>query len=274
MSRNAPPHEPGLRRTHEDIEIPDIPRTNEEIAQLPIADLDRPLEEDSERITSTPTGLQLIALGGFYECGKDAWADELVWAHGYKKTWMSYPLHKWLLEQNPWIRLDHGVWSLEQFYFAPGEFVTYAWLDYHVGYVEMKRQREVRNQLQKVGTNCGRKMIDWDIWVDAMKRQIHEWVEQGQTKLIVTGIRYPNELQAIRDLGGDALWVERPEARYAHEARLREDSERVARGEAPLVHDSDLALTEEDFDAIILNDGSLAELKGKAREWHVTRYGS
>ena len=40
------------------------------------------------------------------------------------------------------------------------------------------------------------------------------------------------------------------------------------------MHDSDLALTEEDFDAIILNDGSLAELKAKALAWHVTRYGS
>lgn len=221
-----------------------------------------------------PQGLQLIALGGHYESGKDEWADELVRVHGYAKTWMSYPLHRWLLQQNPWIRLDKPVWSLEGWKTEPGEFVTYAWLDYHLGYVEMKKQREVRNQLQQVGTNCGRKMIDWDVWVDAMKRQINEWVEQGKTKLIVTGIRYPNELQAIRDLGGDAFWVERPEATAAHEARLREDSERVARGEPPLVHDSDTSLVAEDFDAIIMNDGDLDELKAKALAWHVTRYGS
>ena len=236
-------------------------------AQLAVNDILSAAGRDAEE-----TKLQLIGIGGHYESGKDAWADELVRTHGYTKTWMSYPLHRWLLQQNPWIRLDQEVWSLEQFHYPAGEFVTYAWLDYHLGYVEMKKQREVRNALQQVGTNCGRKMIDWDVWVDAMKRQIQDWAQAGKSKLIVTGIRYPNELDAIVALGGDTVWVERPEATAAHEARLREDSERVTQGLPPLVHDSDTSLTAQDFSSIIMNDSDLEELKRRAELWHDSRW--
>lgn len=238
---------------------------------IPVSRLDKSPKEDSERVTSS---LQLIGIGGHYEAGKDGWADQLVLTHGYEKTWMSRPLHEWLLTQNPWIKLDVRVFDLEGYWHEPGEFVTYAWLDYNVGYVEAKRQREVRDQLQKVGTNCGRKLLYWDVWVDAMKKQIEEWVTAGRTKLIVTGIRYPNELKAIMDLGGDTVWIERPEATAKHEQRLREDSERVAQGLPPLVHDSDTSLVASDFSSLIMNDSDLDELKRRAELWHVMRYGS
>lgn len=221
-----------------------------------------------------PAGLQLIGIGGHYEAGKDKWADHLVTRYGYDKTWMSYPLHEWLLTQNPWIKLDQRVFDLEGYWHEPGEFVTYAWLDYNVGYVEMKRQREVRDQLQKVGTNCGRKLIDWDVWVDAMKKRITEWAEEGRTRIIVTGIRYPNELKAIEDLGGATVWIERPSATEAHNKRLREDSERVAQGLPPLVHDSDTSLVAADFSSVVMNDSDLDTLRERAEAWHVMRYGS
>lgn len=221
-----------------------------------------------------PKDIQLIGIGGLYAAGKDEVADHLVTRYGYEKTWMSYPLHKWLEEQNPWFRLDKPIYAMEGWVYEPGEFHTYNEIVHQVGYVGAKEQEEVRRALQKIGTNCGRRMIDWDVWVDAMKRQLTEWIEQGKTKLIVTGIRYPNELEAITSLGGETLWVERPEARARHEQRLKEDSERVTQGLEPLMHDSEVSLDSTDYAWIIDNDQDLDELKRRAEEWHVMRYGS
>lgn len=221
-----------------------------------------------------PEGLRIIAVGGWYECGKDAFADHLVARNAFRKTWMSYSLHNWLLTQNPWIKLDVEVMGLDGNIRHPGEFETYAWLDYNVGYVEMKRQEEVRRALQKTGTDCGRKLADWDMWVKAMSKILTSWIDGGERAIIVTGVRYPNELDALVKLGAETVWVERPEARRRHEARLREDSERVTQGLDPLMHDSETALGPEDFSSILMNDSDLEELRRRAEAWHDSRWGS
>lgn len=185
---------------------------------------------------------------------------------------MSFSLHQWLLTQNPWIRLDQRVFDLEGYWHEPGEFVTYAWLDYNVGYVEMKRQEEVRRALQKTGTDCGRKLSDWDMWVKAMSKILTSWIEGGERAIIVTGVRYPNELDALKKLGAETVWIERPEARRRHEARLREDSERVTQGLEPLMHDSETALGPNDFSSVVMNDSTLEELKRRAELWHDSRW--
>lgn len=235
-------------------------------------------EEDSEHVTSPI----IVGFGGYYECGKDAAGDHLVKEHEFEKHFFSAPLHEWLLVQNPWIKLDRDVWSLEGWKSEAGSFVKYDWLDHHIGYVAMKEIREVRDLLQATGTGAGRRLIHEDVWANRMEVLIRKRLAEMERservavdgsrrpvprRIAITGVRYPNEMQAIRNLGGTVVWVERPSATAAHLKRVEEDSERVTQGLKPLVHESDLMLTADDFDEIIQNDGTLADLYARTDEW-------
>lgn len=250
-------------------------------------------EEDSEHVTSPI----IVGFGGYYECGKDAAADHLVKEHEFEKQFFSEPLHEWLLVQNPWIKLDIPLYGPGPTYGGPehdydnpdlvitheaGSFIRYVDLIERVGYVNAKEQREVRRLLQATGTDAGRRLIHEDVWANRMEVLLRKRLAEMERservavdgsrrpvpqRIAITGVRYPNELRAIRNLGGVAVWVERPSARKAHLKRLEEDSERVAQGLEPLVHESDLMLLAGDFDQSIPNTGTLADLYARTDEW-------
>lgn len=212
----------------------------------------------------------IVGVGGLLTSGKDAFADYLVAQHGYTKLFMSEPLHDWLLTQNPWFRLDKPIECMEGWTFEPGEFHTYAEIVHQVGYTEAKEQTEVRRALQRIGTDCGRKMIDEQVWVQAMQRKVGALLQQAEelgrgARVVITGIRYENELKMMQRLGGETVWVERPSARAAHAQRLKEDSESATGAVGK--HSSELGLERKDFDSEIHNAGSLADLGRKSDTW-------
>ena len=62
-----------------------------------------------------------------------------------------------------------------------------------------------RRAMETIGTEWGRQMIAEEIWVSALKmRAVHSG------KVIVTDLRFPNELQAMRALGGIVGRIIRP----------------------------------------------------------------
>lgn len=66
--------------------------------------------------------------------------------------------------------------------------------------------RTPRYLMQTLGTEWGRKRVTHDIWVNLWKRDV--LAIKGD--VVVDDVRFPNEAQAIRDLGG-VLWrVDRP----------------------------------------------------------------
>lgn len=171
-----------------------------------------------------------VGVGGYATSGKDAFADFLV-DEGFTKTYMSEPLERILLTLNPII------------YTEGDRVVRYADLHAQVGYARSKQVAEVRRLLQVLGSEVGRDMISADIWVDLMVKSI-----ANVQNAVITGIRFPNELVAVRRHGGALVWIERP-------------------GVHPVnVHKSDNTLTELDFDLIVHNDGSLEDLRMKALE--------
>ena len=101
---------------------------------------------------------------------------------------------------------------------------------------EAKQHPEVRRLLQRLGTEDGRKTIGEDVWVKAL-------LGAGMpTRLAITDVRFPNEGDAIRALGGLVVRVERP-------------------GVGPINgHESETALDGYDFDLVVVNDGTLDEL--------------
>ena len=220
------------------------------------------LKEDSEHVTSDER-ISIVGVGGLLTSGKDAFADYLVTSWGYTKTFMSNPLHMWMQTENPWIKLDKPVPCMEGWTLEPGEFHPYNYIVHQVGYTEAKEQTEIRRALQRIGTECGRKLISENVWVDAMEREIRQLLARGINHIVVTGIRYANELKMIQRLGGETVWIERPSARASHEEKIRS----AAASADTATHSSEVSLDVKRFDSVIENDGSLELLFARADRW-------
>lgn len=179
----------------------------------------------------------LIGLGGPLRSGKDAVADLLVEHHGYVKLGMSEPLHDALLALNPHLgHLSPG---------SPPHYddrtpVRYADLIARVGYTEAKQNPEVRRLLQALGTEVGRNMIGDDTWVEIAATRIQKLRADGHP-VVITGIRFPNELRMVHALGGLSVSVNRP-------------------GFTGDGHASETSVTAADFAVVLHNTGTLADL--------------
>ncbi|ATZ80931.1 monophosphate kinase [Bodo saltans virus] len=77
-----------------------------------------------------------------------------------------------------------------------------------------------RQVLQFVGTDLFRNHIcellptmGKDIWINVIKRKISNMTKRNQdAKFVITDIRFPNELQAIKDLYGTTIKIQRNDA--------------------------------------------------------------
>ena len=188
----------------------------------------------------------IIGLGGRKTSGKDAVADFLVEEHGYTKHEMSSVLHVILLVLDPWVMVHEDEAEVSEF-IRPG-IMRYSTLCAPIGYVEAKRFREVRRLLQALGTDVGRNMIYEDVWVDVMRDKI----TNTEGNVVFSGVRYPNELEMLLDLGGTAAWVNRPG---------------LPEGDT---HSSETSLGQTDFDLVLDNTADLAHLRRIAGGLHRT----
>lgn len=179
----------------------------------------------------------VIGMGGKLRAGKDAVADRLVEVHGFKKLGMSDVLNEAMLLIDPIVHpTGHIVGTVQP--------LRYSEIVERYGYVEAKTRPEVRRLLQKLGTEVGRNMLGENVWVNALARKIDDHLYADQS-VVVTGIRFPNELAMIRQFAGEGLWVDRPGL----------DSDSPAS-----THASENGVSAEDFDRIITNDGTLEQL--------------
>lgn len=157
----------------------------------------------------------LVGLGGLKESGKDTVADILVTNYGFVKIQMSQPVNDALAELNPLIPVPmkwEGIRKLVSRVLygeeTVHEFIPYRKYLSDVGYVEAKRNPEVRRLLMSLGTDVVRKMIDEMAWINIAHDDIRRHILAGDD-VVVTGIRTRNELQMIEQLGGYTAWVER-----------------------------------------------------------------
>lgn len=172
----------------------------------------------------------LIGLGGYAYSGKDAFADVLEKNLGWYKTYMSKALRESLETLNPIVGLD-----------VRDHILRFKEAIEILGYEEAKKLPEVRALLQRMGTEVGRKLWSEDFWVDLCFKDAVKQLEAGRN-VVITGIRYPNELFAIQSLSGTSVWITRPENHAVNE------------------HSSDNSLTPEDFDYTFKNEGTLEDL--------------
>lgn len=98
----------------------------------------------------------------------------------------------------------------------------------------------VRLLLQKVGTDAIRDKIHKDAWVNALFADYNP-----ESKWVITDVRFPNEVEAIKKKGGLLIRVKRPGTAEEN------------------LHESETALDNYNFDYTIINDGSLSHLRSE-----------
>ena len=85
--------------------------------------------------------------------------------------------------------------------------------------------------------------IDNNIWVKAVHKQItDEWKKNPCQKFVVTDIRFDNELQIIKELGGVTVRVTRPKIENTD------------------THSSETQISQFDVDYDLLNDTTIENL--------------
>jgi len=170
-----------------------------------------------------------IALWGYAGAGKDEAARELC-RHGWVRVSFADKLREFALA------LDPAVLTPWVGYVRLSELVR-AW-----GWEQAKRDvPEVRELLQRLGTDAGRKVLGENVWVDAVMGNLPE-------RAVFTDCRFRNEADAVRARGGLVVAIDRP-------------------GCGPINgHVSETALAGYDFDARVVNDGTVAGLHAAIRE--------
>ena len=125
--------------------------------------------------------------------------------------------------------------------------------------------------LQLLGTECGRNIIHPNIWVNSLfseynlGRKLKVMNGQGLNidttdNWIITDVRFPNELEAIKSRGGISIRVNRHQ--------IIKHSENASYQFNPILdkqHESEKALDLATFDYIIDNNGTIEELVEKVK---------
>jgi hypothetical protein len=183
----------------------------------------------------------IVGLAGYARSGKDTAATGLT-DYGFQQVAFADILREFLYRLNPSMALPKSINNLS----ATGYSVRATSLQEVIdkygwgGYKESAHGGEIRELLQRLGTECGRQLIDDEIWIRAA-------LDGKEGDLVVTDVRFPNEAHAIRDRGGIVIRIVRPGVGAANS------------------HSSETALDDFKFDAIIPNDGSVADLHADLR---------
>jgi len=91
-----------------------------------------------------------------------------------------------------------------------------------------QKDYDTRRLLQKVGTEEGREVFGYDIWI----RTLHNWIKilnsRGVERFIISDLRFQNEVEWIKSLNGIIIKINAPN-RYQHrlETETGNDIEKI-----------------------------------------------
>ena len=151
---------------------------------------------------------KIIGIAGPARSGKDTVGTYLKNYHGFKGVFFAEPLKEGA-------RTMLGLTDAQLY--GDEKEKPIEWLGQSPRYI-----------LQTLGTDWGRQLINDDIWLLIAKRRIEAYLEDG-FNVCITDVRFDNEANMIRDMGGTIWHVERPDVqkvnKHISEAGVRRTGE-------------------------------------------------
>ena len=203
----------------------------------------------------------IIGICGFIGSGKDTAANYLVGWHGFRRDSFAGALKDAVASVFGWDReLLEGSTPESRTW---REQVDPWWAD-RLNMPDLTP----RWVLQYWGTEVCRRGFHDDIWIAALENRLRQ--RTGHT--VISDVRFPNEIAAIRNAGGRILWVKRgalPEwydcavkenSTPEDEQYILEDHNELMPQKYPQVHSSEWAWVGTRFDAEIDNNGTVDQL--------------
>lgn len=142
---------------------------------------------------------RIIGITGYARHGKDTIADVLSRELGYNRVALADAMKEAMLRLNPIVRTFTFPKHAER-------LATKVALQ---GWEEAKKDPEVRQLLQRFGTEVGRQLLGEDVWITALVNNTKGFYG-GERKIVIPDIRFPNEAAWIKRVG--ELWkVTRPD---------------------------------------------------------------
>lgn len=191
-------------------------------------------------MTGTP---HLIGFGGRKGAGKDAAAWTLEHFYGFHRESFSVSIDLAARGMNPIIdQIDGRLVHYDEYVdvVCRGDFTL------------AKEHPEVRRFLEQTG-GFGRSIVP-SLWVDRAEERVVERMAAGQS-FAITGVRFPEEIQMVRRHGGFTIWISRPGHEDLSSTAVTENS-----------------VGPEDFDLVIVNDGTLEDLSWLVQAAYVERF--
>lgn len=173
----------------------------------------------------------IIGLSGYARSGKDTVAGMLMGLHGYERVAFADKIRTLLYEMDPLV-MHNGV-----------DFRLQDIVDSKTWEVAKTEFPEIRRLLQDLGVGA-RELFGPQFWVhEAMKSMLEN--PKLDFKYVVTDVRFKNEADMIKANHGQLWRINRLGVEAANE------------------HVSEHQLDDWKFDAVIENDGDMAELMQK-----------
>lgn len=170
----------------------------------------------------------IVGLSGYAQSGKDTVAKNLVENHGFIRIAFADPIRQALYNLDPVIT---DIPELSRMHLR--------WLVDKLGWDILKvGSSEVREMLQRFGSEVGRNLWGDDFWVNQAMAKITQY-----DKVVITDVRFPNEYEAIKNANGVIWRIEKPGNPAANR------------------HESETALDEHLFDRVLLNKGTVEDLQ-------------
>ncbi len=169
----------------------------------------------------------LIGLNGVARSGKDTVGKMLCDNYGFKRLAFADSVRQGVYEINPLVTSEQRVKDIVD----------------EIGWEEAKTEYpEIRELLQRYGTEGGRLIHGEDCWVSIIEKVIKN---NPHTKYVITDMRFENEIALVKQLRGTSVQIQN------------------ARVKSINGHVSDKVLPSNLFTEIIENHGTLEELKSK-----------
>ncbi len=169
----------------------------------------------------------IIGLAGTAGSGKDTLGDYLVCQHGFTKLAFADPLRDMVVALLVHLGIDErdALWSLAN---------DRLFKEHPLPQID----RSPRQLMQTLGTEWGRNQVHPDLWLKIAQERI----ELTAGPVVITDVRFSNEAQLVRDLGGKVWQLRRLNAGL------------------PSMHASEIPIRSAQIDRVLHNNGTPEQL--------------